>query len=198
MNTTTEISGYSYGQPDVARSPISDLEFAQLKQAVLFTDGDTRALRTAGEVLGDQIEDVLDVWYGFVGGHPHLAHYFGDEHGTPNPAYMGAVRQRFGQWIRDTCSATYDRKWLDYQQEIAARHTPAGKNKTDGVRSSSSLVPLRYIIAFIYPITATVHPFLAARGHSTEDVERMHQAWTKSVTMQIALWSEPFAKPGQF
>lgn len=195
---TQTIPGYTYGQVGVAKSPMTDKQFAELKQAVLFTEDDARALRMAGEVLSGQIEAVLDVWYGFVGGHPHLAHYFSDERGAPNPAYMGAVRKRFGQWIHDTCAANYDRAWLDYQQEIAVRHTPAGKNKTDGVRSSASLVPLRYIIAFIYPITATMKPFLAKGGHSPEEVDRMHQAWFKSVTMQIALWSEPFAQPGTF
>ncbi|MBC7771028.1 MAG: protogloblin ApPgb [Pyrinomonadaceae bacterium] len=192
------IPGYTFGQPGVATSPLTDQQFADLKAATLFTDDDARALRMAGDVLADQIDAVLDVWYGFVGGHPHLAHYFSDARGVPNPAYMAAVRKRFGQWIRDTCSASYDRAWLNYQQEIAVRHTPEGKNKTDGVTSAATLVPLRYLIAFIYPITATVKPFLSKKGHSSEQVEAMHQAWFKSITMQIALWSEPFAKAGRF
>jgi len=111
---------------------------------------------------------------------------------------VAAVRQRFGQWIRDTCAAKYDRTRLDYQQEIAVRHTEAGKNRTDNVSSAAAHVPLRSIIAFIYPITATIKPFLASKGHSTAEVEVMHQEWFKSVTMQAALWSEPFARPGVF
>lgn len=194
----TRPPGYTFGQSDVAKSPVTEQQFAELRQAVLFTDDDARALRLAGEVLADQIEAVLDVWYGFVGGHPHLAHYFSDARGVPDPAYMAAVRLRFGQWIRDTCAARHDRAWLDYQQEIALRHTPVAKNRTDGVKSAAALVPLRYLIAFIVPITATMRPFLAKKGHAPADVERMHQAWFKSVTLQIALWSEPFAKPGVF
>ncbi len=50
---------------------------------------------------------------------------------------------------------------------------------------------MRYLVAFIYPITATIKPFLAKKGHSPEDVEKMHQAWTKSVIMQVALWCHP-------
>ena len=189
---TIDIPGYTFGRAGVARSPIDEQHFAQLRQAVSFTDDDVRALRLAGEVLDDQIDAVLDVWYGFVGSHPHLAHYFSDAKGVPDANYMAAVRARFGQWIRDTCAARYDRAWLDYQQEIAVRHTTAGKGKTDGVRSAATSVPLRYLIAFVHPITATVRPFLAKRGHSAADVDRMHQAWFKSVTMQIALWSEPY------
>jgi hypothetical protein len=192
------IPGYTFGTSSVAKSTISDIDFDHLRQSVLFSDDDVQALRHAGEVLAGQIEEVLDVWYGFVGGHPHLAHYFSNEQDKPDSAYMSAVRKRFGQWIRDTCSANYDRAWLDYQQEIAVRHTPDGKNKTDGVRSSAPLVPLRYIIAFIYPITATMRPFLAYKGHSEAEVEKMDQAWFKAVTLQIALWCQPFAKPGMF
>jgi hypothetical protein len=192
MNMTPNIHGYTFGRADVARSPLDEQRFAELRQAVLFTDDDVRALRMAGEVLADQVEAVLDVWYGFVGSHPHLAHYFSDAKGVPDPRYMAAVRLRFGQWIRDTCAARYDRAWLDYQQEIAVRHTPAGKGRTDGVQSAAAAVPLRYLIAFVYPITATVRPFLANKGHAAADVDRMHQAWFKSVTMQVALWSEPY------
>ena len=39
---------------------------------MLCGDEDERYLRMAGEVLGDQVESVLDVWYGFVASHPHL------------------------------------------------------------------------------------------------------------------------------
>ncbi|MGC8880538.1 MAG: protoglobin domain-containing protein, partial [Anaerolineae bacterium] len=56
----------------------------------------------------------------------------------------------------------------------------------------------RYMVAFIYPITATIKPFLARKGHSAEEVEKMHQAWFKSVVLQVALWSAPYAKEGDW
>ena len=74
--------------------------------------------------------------------------------GRPDAQYLGRVRQRFGQWIRDTCSAQYDRAWLDYQHEIGLRHTAAKKNRTDAVASAAPQIHLRYLIAFIVPITA--------------------------------------------
>jgi len=43
------------------------------------------------------------------------------------------------------------------------------------------------MIAFIYPIT-TIKPFLASKGHNVEEVEKMHQAWFKSVTSGYALF----------
>jgi hypothetical protein len=155
-------------------------------------EDDERALRAAGDLLEDQIEDVLDVWYGFVASHPHLVRYFSErEGGQPIGEYLDRVRRRFGQWILDTCRRPYDRDWLDYQEEIALRHTRDKKNRTDGVDSVEH-IPLRYMICFIYPITATMRPFLAKRG-TAEEVEAMHQAWFKTVAMQVALWSRPYA-----
>lgn len=190
---TVEIPGYKRGAAEVASSPLSDEEFEQLKQAILFDEDDVRYLTLSGEVLEDQVEDVLDVWYGFVASHPHLVLYFSHrDTGEPIPEYLAAVRRRFGQWIRDTAGARYDREWLDYQQEIAIRHHRAKKNQTDGADAVEH-IPLRYLIAFIYPITATLKPFLAKGGQSDDDVERMHDAWRKSVILQVALWSQPYA-----
>lgn len=51
-----EIAGYTYGSQLVAKSPISQEEFENLKKAVLFNEEDAQYLRQAGEVLKDQIE----------------------------------------------------------------------------------------------------------------------------------------------
>lgn len=195
---TIDIAGYTYGTAQSASSPLTDQDLESLKTTVLFTDEDERYLRLAGEVLDDQIEDVLDLWYGFVGSHPHLVYYFRDRDGNALGDYLAAVRLRFGQWIRDTCAARYDRAWLDYQEEIALRHTSAKKNVTDGANATSTYVPLRYMIAFIVPITATIRSFLAAKGHDESEVDKMHQAWFKSVVLQVTLWSRPYAKDGSF
>jgi hypothetical protein len=191
----TNIPGYTYGS--AAPSPVTMKEFEELKQAVLFTAEDEKYLKMAGEVLKDQIDAVLDLWYGFVGSHPHLVYYFSGPDGKPDANYLAAVRKRFGQWILDTCNRPYDQAWLNYQHEIGLRHHRTKKNKTDNVRSVP-IVPLRYLIAFIYPITATIKSFLAKKGHSPEEVDKMHQAWFKSVTLQVALWSYPYAKDGDF
>ncbi len=141
---------------------------------------------------------MLDVWYGFVADHPHLLHYFSDAEGEPDEEYLGRVRRRFGQWILDTCRRPYDQEWLDYQHEIALRHSRDKKNETDGAYETPDRIALRYILAFIYPITATIKPFLANGGHSAEDVDKMHQAWFKSVVLQVTLWSYPYVKNGDF
>jgi hypothetical protein len=193
-----EIPGYEFGTQSVARSPLGLEELDLLKQTVLFGEEDEEYLRIAGDVLEDQVEDVLDVWYGFVGDHPHLVHYFSDAEGRPDAEYLGRVRRRFGQWILDTCRRPYDQEWLDYQHEIALRHTRDKKNQTDGAYEAPDRIALRYILAFISPITATIKPFLANGGHGAEDVDKMHLAWFKSVVLQVTLWSQPYAKDGDF
>jgi hypothetical protein len=191
------IPGYTYGTSQVAPSPLTLEDLDNLKKAVLFTEEDERYLRMAGEVLADQIEEVLDVWYGFVGSHPHLVYYFTDGKGNANAEYLAAVRKRFGQWILDTCNRPYDKDWLNYAHEIGLRHHRTKKNQTDGV-NSVPVVNYRYMVAFIYPITATIKPFLAKKGHSAEEVEKMHQAWFKSVVLQVALWSAPYVRGEDF
>ena len=192
------IPGYEYGTQETARSPVTLEDLELLKQTVLFTEEDERYLRMAGDVLEGQTEDILDLWYGFVGDHPHLIHYFADAStGEPNSEYLGRVRERFSQWILDTCRRPYDQEWLDYHYEIALRHTRAKKNENDGAYDTPDYIPLRYIIAFVYPITATIKPFLANGRYSAEDVDKMHDAWFKSVVMQVALWAYPYVKEGE-
>ncbi len=196
--STSSIPGYTYGQPQVPRSPITLQELNLLKQALLFTEDDARYLRMSHNVLQGQTDQVLDVWYGFVASHPQLVYYFGKKQdGQPDGEYLAAVRKRFGRWILDTASANYDQKWLDYQYEIGRRHHRTGKNVTDGVKSVDN-ISFRYIPALIYPITTTLKPFLGKSGHSADDIEKMHQAWVKSVLLQVILWSQPYVKEGDF
>src|SRR5947207_13334628 len=88
--------------------------------------------------------------------------------------------------------APYDQDWLNYQQEMALRHTSVKKNKTDNVRSAPT-IHLRHVIAFnaVLNDPNIIKPFLAKNGHSAAEVEKMHQAWSKSLWLQVALWREP-------
>lgn len=190
------IKGYDYGKAGLARSPVSLQELELLKKTVLWSEADEANLRKAGEVLRDQTDAVLGLWYGFVGGNAHLLHYF-THHGEPNAEYLAAVRARFGQWILDLCHRPWDQAWLDYQHEIALRHHSAKKNKTDGVQAVP-IIHFRYMAAFIYPITATIRGFLGNKGHSREEVDAMHDAWFKAVTLSTLLWCYPYVHEGQF
>lgn len=193
MNT---IKGYDYGKATLEQSPVTLQDLALLKKTLLWFDDDDRFLKMAGEVLKDQTNDVLDLWYGYVGSNEHLLHYF-TKNGQPNMDYLTAVRARFGQWILDLCQKSYDQNWLNYQYEIAKRHHSTKKNKTDNA-DSVPIIHYRYMTAFIYPITATIKSFLAKKGHSQADVEAMHNAWFKAVTLTVILWTHPYINKGEF
>ncbi|RMF53843.1 MAG: protogloblin ApPgb [Bacteroidetes bacterium] len=189
------IAGYKYGE--VPASPVSVPELELLKKTLLWTEEDDRYLRMAAEVLRDPVNEILDLWYGYVGSHAHLVHYFTHRQtGEPIGAYLERVRARFGQWILDLCERPKDATWLAYQHEIGLRHSEK-KNQTDGVESVP-FVHFRYMVAFIYPITATIRPFLAKKGHSAEEVDKMHQAWFKAVVLTVVLWCRPYVKEGLF
>jgi len=187
-----DIHGYTYGHADVAASPISLRELEGLKVTVGFTDEDHRYLRLAGEVLGEQTSQIVAHWRsGIIAGIPNLARHSRTPEGEPIPEYLEKSNLRFQQWILDTCLRPYDQAWLNYQHEIALRHTRIKKNKTDGVRSTPH-VPLRDIIAFIAVMNETIKPYLAAKGHLSDEVEKMHRAWCKSLQLQVALWARPY------
>lgn len=192
------IPGYRLHDPLLPASTLTPKDFAELKGSLLFGPDDVAALQQAHDVVKGQIEAILDVWYGFVGGTPHLLAYFSDPaSGEPQMNYLSAVRARFGQWILDTCRADYDAEWLAWQAEIGRRHHRIGKNRTDGAKAAAH-IPMRHLLALVTPISITMRPFLAKGGASPEQVDAMHAAWTKAVLMTAILWSQPYAKDGDF
>lgn len=195
MKTAPSIPGYDYGSSKVIRSPVSLEELTQLKASADFTEEDERYLRMAGEVLAGQAEAMVNAWRERIGAQEYLARVFYGPDGKPDDHYKAAVKRRFVQWVIDLCTRPFDQAWLDYQEEIALRHLPEKKNKTDKA-DTSKVVPLRYLVAFLAPIVITTKDFLGKDGHSPEQIEKMHQAWTKAVLLTIALWSRPFTREG--
>jgi hypothetical protein len=187
-----EISGYTYGDAAVSAVSLQDLE--NLKISAGWTQEDDRYRQMAGEVLSDQTKRLVDHWRReIIGSIPNLIRHSRTPHGEPIPDYQTKSGLRFEQWVLDTCFRPYDQEWLNYQQEIALRHTSLKKNKTDGV-DSTPYVPLRDIISFVAVMNETIRPYLSAKGHSAEEVEKMHRAWIKSLQLQIALWTQPYEK----
>jgi hypothetical protein len=188
-----EIPGYSYGSPGVAKSPISLDQLTELKVSARFTEEDECYLRLAGEVLEDQTEQIVHLWRNqIIASIPSLARHSRSPEGEALPDYLERSNARFGQWILDTCLRPWDQDWIDYQREIALRHTSLKKNVVDGVRSSP-YVPLHDVIAFTGVMNETLRPYLAAKGHSADEVGKMHTAWCKAIQIQMALWIGPYA-----
>ena len=194
---TARIHGYTYGSDEVGASPVSMKELDELKTSAGLTAEDERYLRLAGEVLADQTARIVNHWRsGIIASIPNLARHSRTPEGEAIPDYLAKSNLRFEQWILDTCLRPYDQDWLNYQQEIALRHTSVKKNQVDGVRSTP-YVPLRDIIAFVAVINETIKPYLAAKGHPADEVDEMHTAWCKSLQLQLALWARAYADAGQ-
>lgn len=194
---SSEIPGYRYGDRTLPKAPITLDELDLIWQSVLFTPEDIDALRLSREVLEPHVEELVGVWYGFVGSNPHLLASFSSDAGEVDAAYLEAVRARFERWVLDTASAQYDQAWLNYQFEIGRRHHRVGKNRTDDAQATAH-IPFRYVPALVIPVTTTLRPFLERGGHSAEQVDRMHAAWVKSVQVQAILWSYPYVESGDF
>jgi hypothetical protein len=169
-----------------AAEPVAPANFELMKKSLLFGHEDVKYLRLSHAVLKDQVEAVLDVWYGFVGSNPHLlASFTAPSDRKLLGDYLGAVRKRFGQWVPDTARAVYDQKWLDYRHETGLRHHRTKKNRTDSAASTDH-VPFRDLFLLVFPVTFTLKPFLAKKGHSAEDIEKMYGAWVKSCLLRTA------------
>jgi hypothetical protein len=184
-----EMPGYTYGMSDVAISTVTLKELEELKVTVGFTAEDVRYLRMAGEVLEGQTKQIVTQWRsGIIASIPHLARHSRSPTGEPMPQYLAQSNLRFEQWILDTCLRPYDQHWLNYQQEIALRHTSLKKNQVDGV-ASTPFVPFRDIAAFVAVLNDTIKPYLASDSNRVNEVEAMHRAWCRSLQLQIALWA---------
>src|SRR5438270_2805674 len=187
----TGIHGYDYGKPNIARSPVTLDELRQLEATVGWTDEDARLLEQHGEIFRDHAEEMVDTWRAVIGSQPHLAKWFFTPEGKPDEAYKAAVKKRFVQWVLDVAFRPHDQAWLDYQEEIGLRHTPAKKNSTDGAHTPN-VVPLRYLLGFVPVVVMSTRKFFVA----VPDAERqkLEDAWTKAVQLHVTLWSRPYVK----
>jgi hypothetical protein len=193
-----KIPGYTHGTSEVAKSPITLEEWEALKKSALFSEEDAFYLRLSESVLADQIGDLLKTWRGIIFDHPHLRAYDENpETGKVDGEYAQAVGKRFGQWVLDTARAQYDQAWLDYQYEIGLRHHRTKKNKTDNGHTLGH-IRSRDLTAFSAAIVVPMKPFLAKKGHPAEIVNRMYDAWWKSMILQVTLWSQPYIREGDF
>jgi hypothetical protein len=47
-------------------------------------------------------------------------------------------------------------------------------------------------------IVVSMKQYLANKGHPSEVVNRMYDAWWKSMILQATLWVQPYIKEGDF
>ena len=192
--TSTDIPGYGFGSAEAAQSPLSMEDLLHLEQTLGWTSEDEQRLRKHAELFRSQAEQMIDSWRAVIARQPHLSQWFAGPDGKPDEEYKAGVKRRFVQWVVDVVTRPHDRAWLNYQEEIGLRHTPAKKNKADGGHTPS-LVPLRYLLAFV-PVVADVRRFLEAAITDPAELTAVEQAWTKAVHLHVTLWSRPYAREG--
>jgi len=193
--TAGSIPGYDYGRPGVAHSPVSLDELRQIEATVGWSADDAKVLERHGDLFRDKAEQMVDSWRAVIGAQPHLAKWFFGPEGKPDDDYKAKVKKRFVQWVVDACVRPHDQTWLDYQEEIGLRHTPAKKNRTDGAHTPS-LVPLRFLFAFGPVVAITSRKVFVDAGVRGEELTRLQDAWSKAVQLHLTLWSRPFVKEG--
>jgi pimeloyl-ACP methyl ester carboxylesterase len=189
------ISGYDYGKENVSHSPISIDELRKLEQSVGWSEEDANVLNRHRDFFHAQAEAMVDSWRAVIGAQPQLAQWFFGPNGKPDDEYKARVKNRFVQWVKDVCDRSHDQTWLDYQEEIGLRHTPAKKNLTDHVHTPP-VVPLRYLFGFTSIMTTETNKFFEKLSVSKEEVKRIEIAWTRAVILHVTLWSRPFTKDG--
>jgi hypothetical protein len=190
-----QISGYDYGSANASRSPVSLEELRQLEQTVGWTDEDARALHRSADLFRRNAEAMVDSWRAVIGAQPHLVKWFFGPDGKKDDEYAAKIKPRFVQWVIDVATRPHDQAWLDYQEEIGLRHTPEKKNQTDH-RQTPSLVPLRYLFAFIPQVTLGARRFFVNAGVHGEELTRLEYAWTKAVHLHVRAWTRPYTKEG--
>ena len=189
-----EIPGYNFGSPEVAQSPLSAEDLLHLEQTLGWTLADELLLRKHAALFEAQAEHMVDSWRAVIGAQPHLAQWFVGPDGQPDDEYKTRVRRRFVQWVVDVATRPHDRAWLNYQEEIGLRHTPAKKNKTDS-RHTPPVVPLRYLWAFV-PVVTEVRNFFESAISDSAELTALERAWTKVVHLHVVLWTRPYTSEG--
>jgi hypothetical protein len=69
------------------------------------------------------------------------------------------------------------------------------KNQTDGAHTPP-LVPLRYVLAFVTTVTTESRRFFVEAGISGEELQKLEDAWAKTVHLHVTLWARPYLKEG--
>ncbi|MFY0252822.1 protoglobin domain-containing protein [Chitinophaga sp. 30R24] len=161
----------------------------RLKRMLLFTHEDEQYLAMAGNILAVHTETILDSWYNHMLQNNYLSHYFSkDGSGAHDLTYLQSLQPHFRKWIYDLCTRQEGHTWRQFEERV----TPQ-LQQPDNPQEIAPLpaVYLRYLSIFIYPVTEAGRSYLAASGHSDNDIARMQQAWFKAVSFSTLLWSYP-------
>ena len=193
-NVTSSIPGYDYGTRKSAVSPVTEAELSQLEQTAGWTTEDAAVLARHAELFRARAEDMVDSWRAVIGSQPHLAHWFVKPDGASDDDYKARIKRRFVQWVIDVAERSHDRDWLNYQEEIGLRHTPAKKNQTDEAQTPG-MAPFRFLVGLV-PVVLPIDEFFRKDVGDELELVKLQEAWTKAVLLHVTLWSRAYAVEG--
>ena len=186
----SSIPGYDYGTPGSAVSSVTERDLSELEQAAGWTARDAEVLARHADLFRAKAESMVDAWRSVIGSQPQLSRWFVGPDGKPDDEYKNSIKRRFVQWVIDAAVRPHDQDWLNYQQEIGLRHTPAKKNKTDAA-DTPPLVPFRYLLGFI-PVVLPIRGFFKDAIQDEAELNKLQEAWTKAVLLHVTLWSRAY------
>ena len=191
MEAASGIHGYTYGSPELERSPVSAEDLDLLEQTVLFGEEDARHLRRRARSCATRWRTCS------TSGTASSLRTRTSSTTSPaptasrtaitSPASAGALASGSA-----TCASVPGIR-------IGSTTSTRSRAVTPARRRTGPTAPSRR------PDPAAVHGrlHLSDHGHGarlpgqggrpTAEVDAMHQAWFKAVTLSVALWSQPYA-----
>ncbi|WP_212001282.1 protoglobin domain-containing protein [Chitinophaga sp. HK235] len=181
--------------PEPQTTSIDAQVLIKIKRMMLFTHEDEQYLTLAGEILAPHAEEILNRWYERIVKNNYLAHYFTSS-GAPDLSYLHSIRPHFREWITGLCKRSESSRWWEFEEKIA-RQLQLRKVPLDDLHPLSPVF-LRYMTTFVFPVSEAGRHFLNDTGYSPEEIEAMHQAWFKAVSLSALLWVYPGGQTAPF
>ena len=192
----SNIKGYIYGKPEVPKAKITMQEFQLLLDSALWTKEDEENRKILGEIIKENMNDILNAIVNYFGSKEYLLYYFKDETGTTTISeYVNNTVDRLAQWLLDICFRPLDESFINYNYLIGLRHTEIGKGKADNVKTIPH-IPLRYMVTCIFPVTAVLKSFIAKKIDDPVLVDKLYHTWFKLQVITTALFLIPYTKEG--
>jgi len=191
-----QIKGYIYGSQEVPKLKITKQELEQLLDSALWTNEDEENRKILGEIIKENMNEILNKIVSYFGSREYLIYYFKDKQGvTTITEYVNNTVDRLAQWLLDICFRPIDENFVNYQYLIGIRHTYDGKGKADNIESIQH-IPMRYMITCIFSVTSVLKEYIEKKLEDPKLVDRLYNTWFKLQVITTALFCAHYAKEG--
>ncbi|MFZ8848956.1 MAG: protoglobin domain-containing protein [Thermoproteota archaeon] len=192
------IPGYIYGKPEVPKAPLDKKDFELLLDSLLWTKEDEENRKLLGEIISENMKDLLSDIVSYFGSRDYLLYYFKDKQGqTTITEYVNNTVDRLAQWLLDICYKPLDEHFINYNYLIGLRHTYEEKGKADKIETIPH-IPARYMITCLFPITAVLKNYIAKKVEDPVLTDKLYHTWFKLQVLTTAFFLIPYTKEGRW